>query len=354
MVTLLSCWLAEVADLAHRRLSAITAACAASAPANELACHNGHPKSPAPPKVSCDDPAAPPPALAPDAAALHHGAAETMQLPASTATAGVSVTGCMQQPGAGLPAGAVPAESLLSRQPAFTDENRCSGATATTEVQQSDDECVSPTDRAPASRFGECAAAAADGTIGTSGNPDEGSDGVQHELQQLGADGPGGSAGGDPGSTQLRGVTGPVVSAAAAAVVELPAGQLNVVHSPPHAGVTGDEMDGDAPLAAHLPLQLAADTDDETVNITSPSPCRDSTGRGHDAASGEGLHRLRTSACRLGCGCSNCPAVSIAASHLLMAHHSDPVLQHARCHRPWLHLYVVCNAAGRCRRVGRR
>ena len=269
---------------------ATAAAYAASVPPPELSSLDDHQQLSAPAAVSSDEPAALPPALAPEAAVSHDGAAEAMQLPAKTAAADIGATGCMQQPFAGTPAGTVPAAVEHSPQPAVTDADRCSGETAATEVQRSDDECSSLADSAPASRPEGLAAVTADGSVITSstGRPPEGSPG-QHKAQPpLGADGPHGFAAGVAGSIPFRRVSDPAAGAADATAAGAPAVQLDVANSPPHAGGTSAEMDGDAPLGANFPLQFAAGTHDETVNITSSSLHRQSPGPGQDAASSEG------------------------------------------------------------------
>jgi len=175
-----------------------------------------------------------------------------------------------------------------SSQPAVTDADRCSGETAATEVQQSGEECSSPTNSVPSSSLRECVAVAADGSSMPSGVLPEGSSGLHQAQLTQGADGLHGFAAGEPCSNPLGGVSDPAADAADAADAGPPAVQLDAAHSPPHAGGAVQDMDGDAPLGANFPLQLAAGIDDETVNVTSSSLHRQSPGPGQDAASSEG------------------------------------------------------------------
>ena len=172
-----------------------------------------------------------------------------------------------------------------------TDGDSCLEENATTEVQQSDDECSSPTDSAPARRLRQSAAVAAGGSLMPPGDPAEGRTGVQRAQPTLGADSPSGTAAGDACSRPSARVADPAVDATDAAAVVLPAVQLSAERSPPHAGGTSEQTDDGAPLGARLPLQLASGDDDETVNITSASPPCNSPGLGSDAVSGDGLRR---------------------------------------------------------------
>ena len=266
---------------------ATAAACAASVPAPELSEHDENQQQSGPAACSIK-PAAPPPALAADATGPDDPAAEVVQPPAPAAD--VSAADSMHQAGATLPAGTAPAATQHSPQPATTDADSCSGETAATEVQQSDDERSSPADSAPASCLEACAAVAADNSVMPScaGQPPEGSNGLYQAQPAVGADGAHGFAAEEAGSNPVREVSDPAADDADAAAAGSPAGQLDALRSPMHAGATSEEINGDALDGAHLPLQLPAGSGDETVNITSASPCDHSPGPEVDAASSEG------------------------------------------------------------------